>query len=103
MKSLIITPETDLGKMVALRDFIQNVNKCKEESDQIPSNAFFALTSGIAGSFATVGGSIYNYSPAIASGLATLGYSVEQIAEITKHFNNAKHAQKNAEKLFGEL
>jgi len=55
------------------------------------------------GSALTFGGSLFRFTPAIVSGLASLGYSIEQIDEFTKHFNNTKHAQENAEALFGEL
>ena len=82
---------------------MNNVDECKEESDLIPVDARDAFVSGVGGSVATIGGALHDNGPAVGSGLAALGYSVSQVAEIVAHFNNAKHAQKNAEMLFEEL
>jgi len=102
-KEFTITPETDLGKLVMLRDFVNNVNECKEESDPIPFNVIVALGSASAGTLSLLKGATTDDAVLTTAGLAGLGYSVEQLSEFARHFENAKNAQKNAEKLFGEL
>jgi len=102
-KSVIITPETDLGKLITLRDFVNNVNKCKTESDQITISVGAAIGAGTGGSFAECKGFLTDDALSKMFGAVGIVTSVEEIHQSVVHFNNAKTAQKNAETLFEEL
>jgi len=102
-KKFTITNETETEKMVTLMDFVEYVDECKAEMDQIPDNAYHAVISSAMGSTGLIGGAVLDNAPAVAAGVVTVSYSVEQIAEFTTHFNNAKNAQKCSEKLFERL
>ena len=102
-KKLIVTPETPTGKMMLIRDFVNAVKDCKEQSDQVPDNLKWSLLSGSGGAGAVVYGGLSDNALITGSGLISVGASIEEMHQAVTHFNNAKNAQKKAEKLFGEL
>ena len=102
-KKIIITPETPTQKLMPIRDFVNAVNKCKDESDQISLDLAQSLTSGFGGSFGVLKGFLTDDGVSTILGAAGITYSVEEVHQFVLHFNAAKNAQKNAEKLFGEV
>ena len=102
-KPVTITPATPTGKMVLLRDFVNAVDECTEESDQVPDNLKWSLLSGSGGAGAVVYGGLSDNALITGGGLISVGASIEEMHQAVTHFNNAKNSQKKAEKLFGEL
>ena len=102
-KEFTITPETNLGKLVTLIDFVNNTDECKEESDQIPFGIMAAIGAGTVGSAKLIKGALTDDALSEILGTAGITASAEIIHQSVIHFNNAKNAQKNAEKLFEEL
>lgn len=102
-KELVITPCTDAGKLTTLLSFIENVNACKSEADQIPTNVIAGLGAGAATATLVLEGAFndnaYLTMPAVLTGAITM----DEVKQFVNHWNNAIKAQKNAEKLFGEL
>jgi len=102
-KEITITSETDLGKLVMLRDFVTNVDECKEESNQIPINVGAAIGAGTGGAAMILKGVLTDDAVFKMSGVAGITASAEEVRQTVIHFNNAKTAQKNAETLFEVL
>ncbi|HJJ99018.1 MAG TPA: hypothetical protein O0X23_02250 [Methanocorpusculum sp.] len=102
-KNIIITPETPMSTLVTLRDFVNSVDECKTESDQVPANLALAIGSGIYGSIKLVKGVLTDDALSEMLGASGIAASATEIHQFVIHFNNAKTAQKNAETLFGVL
>lgn len=102
-KKFTLTPETSMKKLMLIKDFVTNVNVCKEESDQIPNKLRNAIAEAVAGGNAVMYGTAHDYAPAIAGGLLAAAHSVTEATSALDHFGKAKTAQVNAEKLFHEL
>ena len=102
-KKIIITPETPMSKLVTLRDFVGNVDKCKVESDQIPTNVLNGLASGTIASVAFTAGGLSDNAYVASTGVLPAGVTINEFRQAVDHWNSAKNAQKNAEKLFKVL
>ena len=102
-KEFTITPRTDLGKLVTLLDFVDNVNDCKKESEPVPVEIMVALATGTGGSAELIKGALTDDALSEILGASGITASAEIIHRSVIHFNNAKNAQKNAEKLFKVL
>jgi len=98
-----ITPETDLGKLVMLHDFVNAVKVCKAESEQVPFDLSAALVTEIGGSYEMIKGFLTDNALCEILGAAGVTAGAEGIHQAVIHFNNAKTAQKNAEALFDYL
>ena len=102
-KELTITPNTDLREIITLIDFIKNVDKCKEETDEIPLNILAGLGSGTIAATAILAGAFYDNAYLAMPAGVTGAITVDEVRQSVNHWNNAIKAQKNAEILFGEL
>ena len=102
-KEFMITPETNLGKLVTLLEFVEYVDECKSESDPIPFDIGAAIGAGTVGSAKLIKGALTDDALSEILGASGITASAEVIHQSVIHFNNAKDAQKNAEKLFEEL
>ena len=102
-KELTITPNTDLRELITLTDFIENVNKCKEETDEIPLTVLESLGASTATATLIVTGALYDNAYLAAPAGITGAATVEEARKAVNHWNNAIKAQENAEKLFREL
>ena len=100
-KKIIITPETHISKLMAVRDFVNEVDKCKFESDQLSIDLAESLTTGLAGSYGVVKGALTDDGLSTILGASGIVYSIEEVHQFVLHFNAAKDAQKHAEKIYG--
>lgn len=102
-KSIIITPETSTAKLRMIRDFVNAVDECKSESDQLSISLVESLTSGLAGSCGVVKGALTDDSMCAVLGAAGIAYSIEEVHQFVLHLNSAINAQKRAEKICGGI
>ena len=100
-KKIIITPETHISKLMAVRDFVNEVDKCKFESDQLSIDLAESLTTGLAGSYGVVKGALTDDGLSTILGASGIVYSIEEVHQycilIPRRMH--KHMQKN----FGEV
>ena len=102
-KRITVAAETPAPQLMLIRDFVNAVKECKAESDQVSLDLVQSLTSGLGGSFGVLKGILTDDGVSTILGAGGITYSAEEVHQFVLHFNAAKNAQKNAEKLFGEV